>query len=102
MSTQASSPIALPVCPEVLSRKNCFVDSLTDQEAEQVRIWRLEAARRLRAALSSTPFYADRAERARLAGNEMAYWLDLQGSQMTNVLPWPEPSTLAPTEMSRA
>lgn len=44
---------------------------------------RLLAAERLRAAWCSVPFHAKKAERARLAGDEMAYWLDLQGSEAT-------------------
>lgn len=43
----------------------------------------MQAAYRLRAALGSVPFYAKRAEQARLEGDEMAYWLGLQASQMT-------------------
>lgn len=42
-----------------------------------------QAALRLREALSSVPFYAKKTEKARLAGDEMAYWLDLQGSEAT-------------------
>lgn len=44
---------------------------------------RLQAAERLREALCSVPFYAKRAERARQAGDEMAYWLGLQASEAT-------------------
>lgn len=44
---------------------------------------RLQAAKRLRERLSCVPFYAKRAEKARLAGDEMAYWLELQSSQAT-------------------
>lgn len=43
----------------------------------------LQAAQRLREGLSCVPFYAKRAEKARLEGDEMAYWLGLQASQMT-------------------
>lgn len=71
----------------MLYRKNCFLDSLTEQEKAEVEAWRQGAAERLRAHLSSVPFFAKKAEKARLAGNEMAYWLDLQGSQMTTRLP---------------
>ena len=45
---------------------------------------RLEAAKRLRAALSGVPFYARRAAQAKAEhGDEMVYWLDLQGSEAT-------------------
>ena len=44
---------------------------------------RLQAAEVLRERLSSVPFYAKGAERARQAGDEMAYWLRLQSSQAT-------------------
>jgi hypothetical protein len=40
----------------------------------------LQAAERLRETHSSVPFYAKKAEAARAAGDEMAYWLSLQGS----------------------
>lgn len=43
------------------------------------------AAERLREQLSCVPFYAKRAEKARQAGDEMAYWRDLQGSEATLV-----------------
>lgn len=43
----------------------------------------LQAAERLRAALCSVPFYAKKAEAARLQGDETAYWLSLQGSEAT-------------------
>lgn len=42
---------------------------------------RLQAAERLRERLSGVLWYAKRAEAARLAGDEMAYWLSLQGSE---------------------
>jgi hypothetical protein len=44
----------------------------------------LQAAEHLREDLSCVPFYAKRAaeEKAR-SGDEMAYWLDLQGSEAT-------------------
>lgn len=35
------------------------------------------AAEQARARLCGVPFYAKRAEQARLAGDEMAYWRDL-------------------------
>ena len=44
---------------------------------------RLLAARQLQERLSSAPFYAKRAAKAREAGNEMTYWLSLQSSQAT-------------------
>lgn len=44
---------------------------------------RLQAAERLRERLSSVPFYAKKAALANQQGDEMAYWLSLQGSQMT-------------------
>jgi hypothetical protein len=53
---------------------------------------RLQAAERLRAALSSVPFYAKAAEKARLQGDEMAYWLCLQGSEATLQRPSPTAS----------
>lgn len=53
-----------------------------------------QAAIRLREALCSVPFYARRAERARLAGDEMAYWRGLQASEAT--LMRPACSTAAP------
>lgn len=43
----------------------------------------MQAAHRLREGLGSVPFYAKRAEKARLEGDEMAYWLGLQASEMT-------------------
>jgi hypothetical protein len=43
----------------------------------------LEAAGRLCEPLCSVPFYAKKAEKARLAGDEMAYWLGLQASEAT-------------------
>lgn len=52
--------------------------------------WRLQAARRLREALYSVPFYANRADKARAEGGEeaeLAYWLNLQGSQAALVRP---------------
>jgi hypothetical protein len=65
-----------------------FLDGpLTPPENAQLkrerRLARWRAAERLREALSCVPFYAKRAEKARLAGDEMAYWLDLQGSEAT-------------------
>lgn len=83
VSDQPSPHAPLPECPEVLFRKNCFTDYLTPEEQQQVREWRQGAAQRLRAALGSMPFYAARAEKARLEGDEMAYWLELQASEMT-------------------
>ncbi len=60
---------------------------------------RLQRAERLREALCGVPFYAKRAEKARLAGDEMAYWLDLQGSEATLVRPPTKSSTAeAPME----
>lgn len=56
-----------------------------------------QAAERLREALCSVPFYAKRAEQARLAGDEMAYWIDLQGSEATLVRPPKASSTTEPT-----
>jgi len=44
---------------------------------------RLGAAERLRAAWCSVPFHAKKAAAAKAAGDEMAYWLDLQGSEAT-------------------
>lgn len=44
---------------------------------------RLLAAERLREQLSGVPFYAKKAATAKASGDEMAYWLTLQGSQMT-------------------
>ena len=44
---------------------------------------RLQAAEALRERLSSAPWYAARAAKARAAGDEMAFWLDLQSSRMT-------------------
>jgi hypothetical protein len=51
---------------------------------------RMQAAERLREWLSLSPFYAQRAQKAREMGGakaEMAYWLDLQGSCATLKLP---------------
>lgn len=53
----------------------------------------LQRTERLREALCGVPFYAKRAEKARLAGDEMAYWLDWQGSQTTLVRPPTKSST---------
>lgn len=44
---------------------------------------RLQAAERLRERLGSVPFYAKKAAAAEQEGDEIAYWLSLQGSQMT-------------------
>lgn len=44
---------------------------------------RMQAAERLRERLSGVPFYAKGAAAAKARGDEMAYWLVLQGSQMT-------------------
>lgn len=85
--TPASSPTVFLACPDVLRRKNCFLDRLTPEEEATVNAWRKQAAERLREALCSVPWYAKKAEKARLAGNEMAYWLDLQGSEMTLLRP---------------
>jgi len=41
----------------------------------------------LREHLSCAPFYAKRAAKAKAAGDEMAYCLDLQGSSMTMEMP---------------
>lgn len=43
----------------------------------------LQAAERLREELSRVPFYAKKAAKAAAQGDEMAYWLALQGSQAT-------------------
>ena len=44
---------------------------------------RLQAAKALQERLSSVPFYANRAAKAKERGDEMEYWLDLQSSQAT-------------------
>ena len=75
---------------------------LTSERWQRPRISEAQAlqrAERLREALCGVPFYAKRAEKARLAGDEMAYWLDLQGSQATLVRPPTKSSTAeAPME----
>jgi hypothetical protein len=56
--------------------------------AERVEL----AAQRLREHLCCVPFYAKRAEKARLAGDEMAYWRSLQHLQLNILLPPKESS----------
>lgn len=58
---------------------------LKTPEAKAHYAWRLQAARRLREALCSVPFYAKGAQDAKERGDEMAYWLSLQGSEATLV-----------------
>lgn len=55
----------------------------SDPRVQEAHRWAMQAAIRLREALSGVPFYAKRAEQARLEGNEMDYWLGLQGSEAT-------------------
>lgn len=44
----------------------------------------MQAAKQLRERLCSVPFHAKRAEQAKAeTGDEMTYWLDVQGSQMS-------------------
>ena len=63
-----------------------WVDSDPTEPARQA--WRLQAARRLRAALCGVPFYAKRAAQAKAeTGDEMDYWLGLQSSEATLVRP---------------
>jgi hypothetical protein len=60
------------------------VERETPQQRTEHRLWRWQAALRLREALCSVPFYANRAAKAKQEGGEegeMDYWLGLQGSQ---------------------
>jgi hypothetical protein len=80
-------------CPEVLHRKNCFLDYLTPEEEQVIREWRWLAANAERARLGSFPFWANRAAKHKArTGSEMGYWLELQGSQMTAGGPKPPDS----------
>lgn len=92
--TAACIPTVFLECPQVLRQKNCFLDYLTPHEKAIVKAWRKQASERLREALCCVPFYANRAEQARLAGDEMAYWLGLQGSEMTLYRP-PKASSIS-------
>jgi hypothetical protein len=85
--------------PEPEPMKSLFVEQgfipldETPEQRRERRLLQWQAAERLRESLCSVPFYAKRAEAARLKGNEMAYWIDLQGSEAT--LKRPASSTLA-------
>ena len=82
-------------CPEVLRRKNWYLQPFTAEEDADVIAWRLQAAYRLRAQLNGLPFYANRAMREReTSGSEMPYWLRLQGSEMTLERPAPTVESL--------
>lgn len=82
-------------CPDCLTRKNWYMGDFTQEEDEEVALWRLQAAYRLRASHMKLKFYADRAKKERaLSGTEMPYWLSLQGSQMTLERRSPDPESI--------
>lgn len=59
-----------------------------DPEEPARHAQRLQAARRLREALCGVPFYANHAKRqVELTGDEMDYWLALQGSEPNVIRP---------------
>jgi hypothetical protein len=86
---KAASPSILPLTSSETQRAHRF--KLLEDEARDAG-WvdtpdlpeRLGAAERLRERLSGVLFYANRAAKAQAeTGDEMSYWLSLQGSQMT-------------------
>lgn len=79
---QPPEPSAAP-SPESLSAERLWdEDSINSDPTVLARLpHRLRAAERLRERLSGVPFYAKGAAAAKAAGNEMGYWLNLQGSQ---------------------
>jgi hypothetical protein len=82
-------------CPECLNKKNWYFHHFTPDEDQQVAVWRLQAAFRLRASLKGLAFYANRAKKEReRSGSEMPYWLGLQGSSMTAERPAPRPDSI--------
>ena len=75
------------------------VEQETPQQRAAHRLWRWQAALRLREGLCSVPFYANRAAKAFQEGGEAAemdYWLGLQGSEATLKRP-PRSSSTATT-----
>ena len=71
-------------CPSCLRSNNWYAAQFTPEEDEQVLLWRLQAAYRVRAALQGVEFYAKRAKAERQrSGSEMPYWIAHQGSEMT-------------------
>jgi len=81
MTTAVSALISQQASIEAQVRKKFPAMTFGPERIPVSEEARMQAARRLREALCSVPFYAKAAERASQRGDEMDYWLQLKASE---------------------